>query len=71
MRLIKNTGNDRVIDELRSCLMPQSSKLPEVLDQSQKINKIKNLLQAMRRDNLIHPEGSRSTAIWRLVPSKS
>ena len=25
MRLIKNTGNERVIDELRSCLTPQAS----------------------------------------------
>jgi len=25
VRLIKNSGNDRVIDELRSCLLPQSS----------------------------------------------
>ena len=25
MRLIKNTGNDRVVDELRTCLVPQSS----------------------------------------------
>lgn len=46
-------------------------KLPEVLDQAQKINKIKNLLQAMRKDNLILREGPRSTAIWRLAPSKS
>lgn len=25
MKLIKNTGNDRVDDELRACLVPQSS----------------------------------------------
>jgi ATP-dependent DNA helicase RecG len=46
-------------------------KLPEVLDATQRANKIRNLLQSMRRNNVIYPEGSRSTAIWRLVPSKS
>lgn len=46
-------------------------KLPEVLDTTQRANKIRNLLQAMRRDNVIHPEGPRSAAIWLLGPAKS
>ncbi|TRW49051.1 transcriptional regulator [Aliidiomarina halalkaliphila] len=32
-------------------------KLPDVLDPNQKDNKIKNLLQAMRKEGLIEPEG--------------
>lgn len=32
-------------------------KLPDVLDQTQKQNKIKNLLQAMKKEGLIEPEG--------------
>ena len=46
-------------------------KLPEVLDTTQRANKIRNLLQVMRRDNVIHPEGPRSAAIWLLGPAKS
>jgi hypothetical protein len=44
------------------------AKLPDVLDAGQKANKVKNLLQDMRRAGLVHPEGPRSTAIWRRGP---
>jgi len=44
------------------------TKLPDVLDAGQKANKVKNLLQDMRRAGLVHPEGPRSTAIWRRGP---
>jgi ATP-dependent DNA helicase RecG len=43
------------------------AKLPDVLDARQKTNKIKNLLQTMRQQGIVHPEGPRSTAIWRLA----
>lgn len=43
------------------------SKLPEVLDTTQKSNKIRNLLQAMRRDHLIQPKGPRSATLWQLT----
>lgn len=49
--------------DLDDLLMP---KLPDVLDATQKGNKIKNLLQSLRRQGLIHPEGPRSAAIWKL-----
>lgn len=42
-----------------------TTKLPDVLDAAQKQHKIKNLLQAMRRQGLIHPEGPRSSAVWK------
>ena len=42
------------------------AKLPDVLDAAQKAHKIRNLLQAMRRDDLIHRTGPKATAIWRL-----
>ena len=42
------------------------AKLPDVLDATQKAHKIRNLLQAMRRDGLIYRTGSRAMAIWRL-----
>ena len=42
------------------------SKLPEVLDAAQKAHKIRNLLQAMRRDGLIHRIGPKMSAVWRL-----
>lgn len=49
--------------DLDDLLMP---KLPDVLDATQKGNKIKNLLQSLRRQGLIHPEGPRSSATWKL-----
>lgn len=42
------------------------AKLPDVLDAAQKAHRIRNLLQAMRRDDLIHRTGPKATAIWRL-----
>jgi ATP-dependent DNA helicase RecG len=42
------------------------TKLPDVLDATQKAHKIRNLLQAMRRDGLIHRTGPKASAIWRL-----
>ena len=48
------------IDDL---LMP---KLPEVLEHTQKENKIRNLMQAMRRDGVIHREGPKAKPVWRL-----
>jgi len=50
----------RELDEL---ILP---KLPDVLDADQKANKIRNLLQSMRRAGLVRPEGPRSSAVWRL-----
>lgn len=47
------------------------SKLPEILEASQKAHKVRNLLQAMRRDQLIHREGPKATAVWRLGPGTS
>lgn len=44
------------------------TKLPDVLDAQQKTNKIKNLLQAMRRAGLIHRTGSLTDALWHLGP---
>ncbi len=42
------------------------AKLPEVLDPAQKAHKIRNLLQAMRRDDLIHRTGPKMSAVWHL-----
>jgi ATP-dependent DNA helicase RecG len=42
------------------------SKLPEVLTAQQKFHKVKNLIQNMRRAQLIYPVGPRSAAIWHL-----
>lgn len=39
-------------------------KLPEILDQTQKKNKIGNLISKMRRDGLIRNEGSHKTPRW-------
>lgn len=44
------------------------TKLPDVLDAQQKSNKVKNLLQAMRRAGLVHRTGPRSDAVWHLGP---
>ena len=46
-------------------------KLPEVLSGAQKANKVKNLLQTMRRAEQIEPDGPRSATVWRLSKSKS
>ncbi len=44
------------------------TKLPDVLDAQQKANKVKNLLQGMRRAGLVHPRGPRSAAVWHPGP---
>ncbi|MBI3524527.1 MAG: putative DNA binding domain-containing protein [Betaproteobacteria bacterium] len=53
--------------ELDALILP---KLPDVLDATQRAHKVKNLLQAMRRLGLIHPEGPRSLAVWRSGPGQ-
>ena len=40
------------------------AKLPDVLTEAQKANKVKNLLQAMRRAGLIAPRGKRPEILW-------
>lgn len=47
------------------------TKLPEVLDATQKINKIRNLQQAMRRSGLIERTGPRGAPIWKLLAPNS
>jgi ATP-dependent DNA helicase RecG len=42
------------------------SKMPEILESEQKAHKVRNLLQAMRRDGLIHCEGPKTLAVWRM-----
>lgn len=54
--------------ELDELLLP---KLPDVLDDAQKANKVKNLLQGMRRAGLVHAVGPRSSAVWQLGPGPS
>ncbi len=44
------------------------SKMPEILEPEQKAHKVRNLVQAMRRDGLIHREGPKTTAVW-ILPS--
>lgn len=51
--------------EIDSLLLP---KLPDVLNTTQKAHRVRNLIQAMRRDGLIHPEGPRARTVWRLGP---
>ena len=42
--------------------------MPDVLTVEQKANKLKNLLQAMRRDGLVHTKEPRAQAQWLLGP---
>jgi ATP-dependent DNA helicase RecG len=42
------------------------AKLPDVLSAAQRANKVKNLLQAMRRAGLVHMRGPRALAVWLL-----
>ncbi|MDD5177493.1 MAG: putative DNA binding domain-containing protein [Sterolibacterium sp.] len=46
------------------------SKMPDVLDAAQKVHKVRNLLQAMRREGMIHREGPKATPVWRVGPAK-
>lgn len=54
--------------DLDDLLLP---KLPEVLDAKKKQNKVRNLLQAMRRARLITRTGAKNTGIWSLNKSTS
>ena len=49
--------------ELDNLVLP---KLPAVLDDAQRNNKLRNLLQGMRRDGLIRREGARAAPVWKL-----
>lgn len=51
--------------DLDALLLP---KLPDVLTAEQKANKLKNLLQAMRRDGLVHTKGPRAQTQWLAGP---
>lgn len=51
--------------DLDNLILP---KLPDVLGAEQKVNKLRNLLQAMRREELIHREGPRAAPIWKPGP---
>lgn len=42
-------------------------KLPEVLSAAQKANKVKNLIQGLKKEGRIYPQGPRSGTVWRLV----
>ena len=44
-------------------------KLPEILDDSQKVNQVRNLLQEMARENVIVSSGHGVGAIWALLPT--
>ncbi|EKD96791.1 MAG: hypothetical protein ACD_23C01264G0001 [uncultured bacterium] len=46
------------------------AKLPDVLSDAQKRNRVKNLLADLSRRNLIAPERKGPGARWRLVPQK-
>ncbi len=46
------------------------AKLPDVLSAEQKANKVKSLLQAMRRTGSVHTRGPRATALWRRGPGE-
>jgi len=46
------------------------AKLPDVLSDAQKRNRVKNLLADLSRRNLIAPERKGPSARWRLVPEK-
>ena len=45
------------------------TKLPEVLDMQQRANKIKNLLQVLRRTGKLQSIGKRPQIMWRLTGS--
>lgn len=45
-------------------------KLPEIMDEEQKLNKIRNLIQVLSRNGQIYNEGTRSNPSWRIGKSK-
>jgi ATP-dependent DNA helicase RecG len=47
------------------------AKMPDVLSAGQKANKLKNLLQGMRRAGLVHTQGPRTAAVWLLGSAAS
>lgn len=53
--------------ELDDLILP---KLPDVLDVEQRLNKVRNLLQAMRRSGAIERTGPVGVPVWRLVEAK-
>lgn len=53
LEYLEQFGNARRLD-IDNLL---DGKLPEVLDKKQQSNKVKNLLQAMRNEGLIKPDG--------------
>lgn len=46
------------------------SKMPDVLEAAQKAHKVRNLLQAMRREGEIYRDGPKATAVWRRGAAK-
>ena len=56
--LIQQAGSARRADIDKLLL----DKLPEVLDRQQKANKIKNLLQALKNQKVIEPQGK----LWKM-----
>jgi ATP-dependent DNA helicase RecG len=54
--------------DLDALLLP---KMPDVLGAAQKANKLKNLLQGMRRAGLVHTQGPRAQAVWRPGPGEA
>jgi ATP-dependent DNA helicase RecG len=46
------------------------AKLPDVLSDAQKRNRVKNLLADLSRRQLIAPERKGPGALWRVVPQK-
>ena len=62
---LKSFGPTRRKD-FEQLLLP---KLPEVLDESQKVNQVRNLLQEMAKENAIVSSGHGVGAIWALLPT--
>lgn len=54
-------------EELEDVLL---AKLPDVLNDVQKRNRVKNLLADLSRRHLIEPDRKGPGALWRLVPQK-
>jgi hypothetical protein len=46
-------------------------KLSDLLNERQRSKKIHNLLQRLRREGSIEPDGRTKAAIWRLKPGSS
>ena len=48
-------------------LVETPARVPDVLDAGQKANKVKNLLQGLRRAGVVHTRGPPSSATWHLA----